>query len=643
MTVKATSPASPPDAARSIFGEADHSPFSGSGVELIYGRHEDGSLVHISAVPSGLACQCVCPACGRRLVARKGPKTADHFAHYGAGAGCGRAVETNAHIWAKAVLERTKRILLPAIEAEEAGRLEVARPASMFRFDEVRLEKRFGDLVPDVIVRAGSRELLVEVYVTHRCDETKITKIRAGGVSAMEVDLSALRTCQDPRQVGTALLRAAPRAWLYNPFVDEAARKLKAAIAKEKADAAAALRRQAAKMIALARRTPAGSVDRMVQERAQLARLGCEGYLLWASPSVDGFTVAAEHWQAALYVRCVIGFAARPAWSRRAFDAFDVIEKLGDCVAPSFAKRLGRGLLEALHDADFDFVPPSTTIARYLDWLTDAGVLTHDGFGYQVSHAEAQDLARLRQRHDVAAARRRRVTDRVNAILNQLPDDETAGFDLGRWMRSPLPVFSSSVEALIEADDQAWWTFEARLDRIESMQAGWSWTEEFLNLPLKGELERATSREQARQAAAADRKRQELETAANGRVLVATARAETVLGADAAAAWLERAGRSSATSPLDAARASPEGLAKVLRALDRIEAERRVQLAREAAQAAAQGELRRAAAKVFDEVRAEVFLRSAHPALNGRSPLAYCADPVTLRACVALLPARRRG
>jgi len=68
-----------------------------------------------------------------------------------------------------------------------------------------------------------------------------------------------------------------------------------------------------------------------------------------------------------------------------------------------------------------------------------------------------------------------------------------------------------------------------------------------------------------------------------------------------------------------------------------------VQLAREAAQAAAQGELRRAAAKVFDEVRAEVFLRSAHPALNGRSPLAYCTDPVTLRACVALLPARRRG
>ena len=209
---------------------------------MIYGLAADGSLLHISAVPSGLACGCVCPACERRLVARKGPRTAHHFAHYGVGAGCGRAVETNAHIWAKQVLERTRQILLPAIEAEEAGRREVARPASMFRFDEVRLEKRFGDIVPDVVVRAGSRELLVEVYVTHRCDAAKVAKIRTGSVSAMEVDLSGLRTSQDPKQVGAALLRGAPRAWLYNPFVEEAARKLKAAIAKDKAEAAAVLR-----------------------------------------------------------------------------------------------------------------------------------------------------------------------------------------------------------------------------------------------------------------------------------------------------------------------------------------------------------------------------------------------------------------
>jgi hypothetical protein len=60
-------------------------------------------------------------------------------------------------------------------------------------------------------------------------------------------------------------------------------------------------------------------------------------------------------------------------------------------------------------------------------------------------------------------------------------------------------------------------------------------------------------------------------------------------------------------------------------------------------QASARDELRRAAAKVFDDARAEVFLKSAHPALGGQSPLAYCADPVSLRACLGLLPARRRA
>lgn len=209
-------------------------------------------------------------------MARKGSRTSHNFAHHGAGAGCGRAVETNAHIWAKQVLERTKQILLPAIEAEEEGRRDVARAASMFKFDEVRLERRLGDIVPDVILRAGPRELLVEVYVTHRCDEAKIEKIRLGGTSAMEVDLSQLRTSQDPKQVAAALLRVAPRDWLYNPFVDATAKKLTAAIAKEKAEAAAALRRKAAGMVAQARLARQTAPERLAKEREQVLRLSRE-------------------------------------------------------------------------------------------------------------------------------------------------------------------------------------------------------------------------------------------------------------------------------------------------------------------------------------------------------------------------------
>lgn len=627
---------------RSVFGEADHAPFGGPRQELVYGRTGDGVLVHISEVASGLVCACACPACERRLVARKGARTAHHFAHYGAGEGCGRAVETNAHIWAKQVLERTKKILLPAIEAEEAGRRIVTRPAGMFQFEDVRLEKRFGDIVPDVIVRAGSRELLVEVFVTHRSDDTKIKKIRASAVSAMEVDLSALRTSQDRNEVAAALLRAAPRVWLYNPLVEATAAKLKAEVDRDKAAAAAALRRRAAMMISEARRPHARPTEELLEDRRRVASLGREEHITWAAPSSEGFTVAPVSWQAAVYARCVIGQATGSPWSRPSFDGHDVIARIADCVIPPFIKRQSRGLNEALRQVDAAFIAPAAVVERYLQWLAERGVLVHDGHGYQVARSEAGDLARRMRRREVTDARRARAAQRASAIVARLPEAEAVSFELNSWMARPLPSLGRSVESMIEGDDQTWWTFESRLDRIDAMQAGWSWTEDFLGLPLQGELERVRQREQAREAAAAERRRQELEAAAQNRLEVATASAVRVLGTGAAE-WLGRPGQKRGVCPADAAREGPEGLERVLRALARIEAERQARQARQDARASAQDELRRAAAKVFDAARAEVFLKSAHPGLSGQSPLAYCADPVTLRACVALLPTKRRG
>jgi hypothetical protein len=88
------------------FGYADHSLFAAFGAELVYGLLPDGALTHVSDVPSGLACNCTCPACGRTLIARKGKVKVEHFSHHGAGTGCGKNAETNAHAWAKEMLDR---------------------------------------------------------------------------------------------------------------------------------------------------------------------------------------------------------------------------------------------------------------------------------------------------------------------------------------------------------------------------------------------------------------------------------------------------------------------------------------------------------------------------------------------------------
>jgi len=92
-----------------------------------------------------------------------------------------------------------------------------------------------------------------------------------------------------------------------------------------------------------------------------------------------------------------------------------------------------------------------------------------------------------------------------------------------------------------------------------------------------------------------------------------------VLGA-CAAEWLKRPGRISGTTPADAARASAEGFEKVLRALDRLQAERRVQQERAAAAAAAQDDLRRATAKVFDETRPKFSSRAPIPLWAAEAP-----------------------
>ena len=82
-------------------------------LNLIYAL-QNGSIVNISDVESGLKCSCVCPACGERLVAKKGDKMMHHFAHY-SGANCAYGYESSLHLAAKDILSRAKKMTLPPV------------------------------------------------------------------------------------------------------------------------------------------------------------------------------------------------------------------------------------------------------------------------------------------------------------------------------------------------------------------------------------------------------------------------------------------------------------------------------------------------------------------------------------------------
>jgi hypothetical protein len=129
---------------------------------------KDGAPIHVSEVDSGLACNCICPSCHERLVAKKGGNRVNHFAHH-SGESCSSALESSLHIAAKDILAKEKRITLPAVHIQfksDGPSLQRAGPR-IYRVDSVCKEKKIGNIKPDLILTIDQRELIVEIFVTH--------------------------------------------------------------------------------------------------------------------------------------------------------------------------------------------------------------------------------------------------------------------------------------------------------------------------------------------------------------------------------------------------------------------------------------------------------------------------------------------
>ena len=115
----------------------------------------DGRLLHIGEVPSGLACNCVCPGCGRRMVAKKGDVQAHHFAHNAQqdGRSCASAGETalknelaRAVSSALAGLPADYRVVITLCDieglpnSEAAAMMKISLPALKSKLHRARLQ-----------------------------------------------------------------------------------------------------------------------------------------------------------------------------------------------------------------------------------------------------------------------------------------------------------------------------------------------------------------------------------------------------------------------------------------------------------------------------------------------------------------------
>lgn len=215
----------------------------------------DDKLIHISQVPRGLACNCFCPCCKSPLLAKKGNVNVHHFAHAKGSEDCKHGYESAVHLLAKSVLEKEKTLSLPPytvssdnIPDEEIASLmegiygyEYVHPSQTFTFDEIQNEVHLEDITPDSIAVKNGTKLLVEFRYTHAVDEAKFEKIKAKGLSCVEIDLRHFKLSESKEedeanmQLFLSKESASHSKWIFNYKMRERAKKYFENIRKERA------------------------------------------------------------------------------------------------------------------------------------------------------------------------------------------------------------------------------------------------------------------------------------------------------------------------------------------------------------------------------------------------------------------------
>lgn len=133
-------------------------------------------------------------------------KRQPHFAHNNEACDIVVAHQSALHILDKEIIQEEKKIGLPALKVNfdeisknniKSGYYElpdemIYKSAKTVACEQVVLEKKISDIVPDIIVKIGERYCLLEIAVTHFVDETKTEKIKKLGLPVIEIDLSML-------------------------------------------------------------------------------------------------------------------------------------------------------------------------------------------------------------------------------------------------------------------------------------------------------------------------------------------------------------------------------------------------------------------------------------------------------------------
>lgn len=447
--------------------------------ELPAGRAQDGQLVSIDkAKAAGLACELVCPACGGPLIAYLNTtKKRQHFGHHSRGP-CRFGYETAIHLYAKQLIEQHAKLTLPAVKAASG---KVLRPLQEVDFDAVLIEQRFHEIIPDVTAIKKDRRLLVEIAVTHPCEERKLQVLAQREIAAVEIDLYAHRLSTNPQALDEAILTSAPRKWVYHPAIAkedrEADARHQAQIARLRVQSEARIAEERKRAhdgalrlsrlfdgwkreTAIRRDVPATEIPFY----ADLQMCGLEDLVNIDVPGQWVLASSPKRWQSEILWH-LLTYAHHTTRALHGATVAGLLEQM-HYLRPEL-QRLDAGVRAALHQMDRDMPGALTVGHAFVDRLRDARMLDEAGrLSAEIAQRalarrqavldtkravaaaehrrneqearEARQAEGLRIEEARRAASRNRIDEEVRRLLHLLPTEDRDDFDLVRWWLTPL-------------------------------------------------------------------------------------------------------------------------------------------------------------------------------------------------------------
>lgn len=596
----------------------------------------DGRRADIKNVGNGLRCGCVCFECKQPVLAKQGSQLRWHFAHY-APTNCRPTPESELHFFAKCLLADELWLWIPPVRAYGGNREKQISKRRKFSFSDVRVEMADGNVRPDLIlVETGGRALHVEIFVRHRVDRAKLAKLKARGISSVEIDLSHLNW-DDRTGWKAAILETAPREWLHNAKAATVERELEAQ-AQIEAELQRKIVEREFRKVAATWKEALASYDNpdehLVAQHDLAMQRGFSALIGRIGNGDPGFRVPAAYWQSAIVNRFLWDGVAGPL---RLFETEDGFAHVRDWVRPGL-NRVSQEAAARMRQDFPEFQTPWHVVHGYLKWLKNQWWFDKRVAGKQwlpsssaIHHREEQEAAWQLDRK-----RKEDIAEWADFILSNIPENESSGFDRVKWADRFVALYD---------EDEARRLCEAV---YEMVVGGERLAEDLLGLPLSAEFVRQDIAQTERQAEKERKRIADMEkTLRDGRISKLQAKAADVLDSEARE-WLQTANeRLNGIAPLDAAAGSEAGLALADAELKSIENERREAAAQAACDIRRKAALEKNRAKLDslaksrarDPVRASLWCQTPNPKLGGQRPIDYCSDDHALRICKEIMPA----